>query len=55
MTSLECMTYIQSLTVMSNLNVSKLLVAVCLCRVKNMVSHNFKLQDVVSLCILLAT
>jgi len=37
------------LTVMSNLNVGKLLVAVCLCFAKNMLNHNFKPQHVVSL------
>jgi len=40
---------------MFNLNVGKLLVAVCLRCVKNSLSHNFKLQHVVSLYIVLLT
>jgi len=40
---------------MSNLNVGTLLVAVCLRRVKNKLSHNFEPQKVVSLCIVLVT
>jgi len=40
---------------MSNLNVDKLLVAVCLRWVENRLSYNFKPQHVVSLCIVLVT
>jgi len=40
---------------MFNKNVGKLLVAVCLLCVKNRLSHNFKPQHVVSLCIILVT
>jgi len=38
---------------MPNLNVGKLLVAVCVRCVKNRPSHDFKPQHVVSLCIVL--
>jgi len=40
---------------MSNLNVGKLLVVVCLCYIKNRLSHDFKSQHVVSLYIVLVT
>jgi len=40
---------------MSNLNVGKLLVAVCVRCVKNRLSHNFEPQHVVSLYIVLVT
>jgi len=38
---------------MSNLNVDKLLVTVCLRCVKNRLSHNFGPQHVLSLCVVL--
>ena len=53
MTSLECMTYIADCNVY--FKCGKLLVAVCVRCVKNRISHNFKPQHVVSLCMVLVT